>query len=668
MTVRIRACAGAACVLVACVALSPARACAQTVPVPAASVSPAPSPSPAASASPGASAASPSPQASPAATPAPTPRPGTWSVAVDAHTTFVSQSTAGPGQLPPEGAGFAAGNPLSPLTPYDTFSSAPLVPGNASESALYVRPTYYGRAFDASVTLGAGFVAGSVTNASYWGESLFPTLNPHVGARVLPYAIVFPTHAGSDDATAFVASVLGGAISTTDGALTLRGGWFDLAQTAQFVFVQPPVTNAPPSVGIATPETLGDGPPSLAAWTPSAQALPLHGVDLVAKHALATVELTDASLPTLPQTPARLRSGSLVIDHGEGTKYTLQYVDVTTGGDPVPTTVLFGSNPQIEPTPQGPLPSSTIGAQHERIAGASASFHASRALDATVELGRSLYTADLVAAPGTGKPGTYAHAGVAHTVRRATASLDVYRNDAYYANALLPYGVPENVWSVAWSWPGQWLKSNFQLINDFPVNINRQGYRLKYVVKGGDSPLDVRVSYASFAQITPITVANALQTGFIDGFFLPQANDAATLGRQKQYVLYTAWHAPFADIAVDYAEDTMRRPAALGHPEDTVSYDNPEAVLTISRQLGSRALVSAGAARYGMRGTFGEGYTNIDFAERIVFAGAQFVEGAHATAQLTLRRTIFGGFPSALGGPSPDFTGTALIFEQRYKL
>ncbi len=608
----------------------------------------------------------PSPQ--PSASPSPSPRPGTLTISVDAHTTFVTQSTHGPGTLPPEGAGFAAGNPLSPLTPYDVFSSAPLVPGDASESAMYITPRYYGRAFDAALTLGAAYVNGSVTNAAYWGEPLLPTIDPHLGAQTLPYRIVFPAHAGADDGTAFAASVLAGSIATKDGALTLRGGWFDLAQTASFVFVQPPVTNASPSIGIATPESLGDGPPSLDAWPTPSPALPLHGVDLVAKRGIARVELADASLPAPPGTPARMRSASLLVDHGEGTKYTAQYLDVATAGEAVPTTVLFGANPAIETTPQGPLPSSTIGAQHERIAGASATFHATRALDAIVELGRSIYAANGVAEPGTGKPGTYAHAGLSRSVRRATASLDVYRNDAYYANALLPYGVPENVWSVAWSWPGQWLKSNYQLINDFPVNINRQGYRAKYVLKGGAGQLDLRVSYASFGQIAPITTANALQTGFIDGFFLPQANGAATLGRQQQYVLYTAWHAPFGAVSLDYAEDTMRRPAVAGAPQDAVSYDNPEAVLTFSRKLGSRALLAAGAARYGMRGTFAQPYTNVDFAERVLFAGAQLAEGAHATAQITVRRTVFGGLPSALGGPPPDFTATALIVEQRYKL
>jgi hypothetical protein len=231
----------------------------------------------------------------------------------------------------------------------------------------------------------------------------------------------------------------------------------------------------------------------------------------------------------------------------------------------------------------------------------------------------------------------------------------------------LPYGVPENVWSVAWSWPGQWLKSNYQLISNSPVNINRQGYRLRYALKGPGSPLDVRLTYANFAQIAPITMSNALRTGFIDGFFLPQSDAHPTLGRQHQYGLFLGYRHAFGDITFDYAEDTMRRPAALSQPQDTVSYDNPEAVLTLSHRFGA-TLVSAGLARYGMRGSFGQGYTNIDFAQRIAFVGVQLAESAHASALLSLRRTTFDGIPTQLGGPSSDFTGTLLLFEQRYHL
>ncbi|MDB5041517.1 MAG: hypothetical protein JWN27_2243 [Candidatus Eremiobacteraeota bacterium] len=600
--------------------------------------------------------------------PSPSPRPGSVHWTLDAHTTFVTQGTNGPGTRPPEAAGFANGDPLSPETPYDVFSSAPLVPGNASESAIIVQPAYSGKTFDAVLSLGAGYVRGSVTNAAYWGESLLPTMNPHLGATVLPYRITFPTHAGADDGTAFVASVLGGSIATKDGSAVLKGGWFDLTQTAPFVFVQPAITSAIPAIGMAPPETLGDGAPSLDLWQPSSPVYPLHGVDAVLRHGLATIELADASLPALPGTAARMRTASLVVDHGAGTRYTAQMLQVSTGGDLVSTTVLYGAGGHIENTPQGPLPVSTIGGQRQRIFGVAAAFHPIRTADAIVELGHSTYDADSVAEPGTGKAGNYYHAGISRTAGRATASLDLYRNEAYYANALLPYGAQENVWSVAWSWPGQWLKSNYQLINDFPVNIDRQGYRLRYGLKGPGSPLDVRVSFANFTQIQAITMSNALRTGFIDGFFLPQSDAYATLGRQHQYGLFVGYHRPFGDVTFDYAEDTMRRPAALSQPEDTVSYDNPEAVLTFSHRIGAATLVSAGLARYGMRGSFGQAYTNIDFAERIGFVGVEFAQSAHATALLSVRRTAFGGIPIQLAGPSPDFTGMLLLFEQRYHL
>lgn len=611
---------------------------------------------------------SPSPSSAPSPSPSPTQRPGTVRFAIDAHTTFVSEGTHGPGIAPPEAAGFASGDPLSPLTPYDVFSSAPLVPGNASESALYIRPVYAGRTFDAGLTLGVGYVRGSITNAAYWGESLIAPLNPHLGAQLLPYRVAFPAHAGQDDGTGFVASILSGRIATKDGNLALKAGWFDLAQSAQFVFVQPALTSAVPAIGMTTPESLGDGAPSLDAWQPSSPVLPLHGFDLVGKRGLATAELTSGALPSLPGTAAHMNMASLVVDHGEGTRYAAQYLHVATGGDLVSTTILYGGDQRIETSPQGPLPASTIGGQRQRIFGLSAAFHATKALDAIAELGHSTYDADHVAEPGTGRAGNYAHLGLARTTGRATASLDFYRNEAYYAQALLPYGVPENVWSIAWSWPGQWLKSNYQLINDFPVNIDRQGYRVKYELKGGNSPLDVRASYANFGQIEPITYANALQTGFVDGFFLPQPNDAASLGRQHQYGLFVGWHPAFADVTLDYAEDTMRRRAVPAHPEDTVSYDSPEVVLTLARRLNQNALVSAGLARYGMRGSFGQGYTNVDFAQRTAFAGLQLAEGAHSASLLTLRRAGFTGIPSRLGGPPPDFTGTLLVFEQRYRL
>ncbi|MBV8584564.1 MAG: hypothetical protein JO241_11250, partial [Candidatus Eremiobacteraeota bacterium] len=600
------------------------------------------------------------------ATPSPSPSP-TFAVAIDAHTTFIAESTRGPGTTPPEGPGFAAGSPVSPLTPYDTFSSAPLTPGNALESALYFRPTYNTPGLSFSADLGAGYIMGSTTSAAYWGEPLFDSLNPHLGFASLPYRIVFPTHPGADDGSAFVASILSGSAATRDGHVLLRGGWFDLQQSDSFVFTQPAVTNVAPAIGFATAETLGSGPPNLDWWEGAPSSLPLHGIDGIFKNGLATLELTDAALPALTPTPARLEMGSFVIDHGEGTRYSVQVLHVFTGGALVPTTVLYGSAPNLLFSPQGPLPTSLIGGQRQWVYGARASFHATKSIDGLVEYGHSTYSADSVAEPGTGKAGNYYHAGLTQNFEHMSAGIDAYRNEPYYAQVLLPYGVPENVWSVAWSWPGQWLKSNYQIINDFPVNINREGYRAHYSLEAG--PVQVKLAYGNFGQIDPISMSNALQTGFIDGFFLPQANGFATLGRQHQYGLWGDWRTGFGDFTVDYDEDTMRRLADPSQPQDSVAYDAPSWVLGLSRHISPAVLGSIAYGRYAMRGSFGQAFTNVDYGERVGLAGVEFQESPLTASLISVRWTGFAGLPSIpVVGPSPVFSGTLFVFEQRLKL
>jgi hypothetical protein len=609
--------------------------------------------------------AQPAPAPSPSASP--TPPPGSITLAGDAHVTFVSQNTSGFGQLGlPEAPAFAAGvSPAAPISPYDAFSSAPMTPGDAAESLLTLTPTYHGTALDVSATFGLGTVNGSTANATYWGESLIPALNPHLGSQAIGYAIAFPTAPGQDDGSGFAASVLSGAIATKDGAARLRGGWFDLAQNDAFVFAQPAFQSAIPAPAVLPAESLGDGPPSADFWPLASGVYPLHGVDFTGTRGDATLELTDAALPSLPGTGARVSLASLVDDHGEGTRYSLDVAHVTTGGAPVPTTILFATGTQVA-TSQGLLPFGTIGGQRETIYGARAAFHAFGLADAVLEYGHSVYDAEGVMLPGTGKPGNYYHAGLSKTVRRATLAADVYKNEPYYATAILPYGTPENVWAVAWSWPGQWLKSNYQLIDNFPVNVDRQGYRVKYTLAGG--PFELRASYANFGQIDPITVTNAEQTGFVDGFFLPQADNAATLGRQNQYGLWAIWHAGVADVTVDWVEDAMRRAAAPGHALDAVSFVTPEYSLYLSRALTRDALVTVGYAQYFMNGAFSSLTENVDFGQREAFAGAQLRESAHLSTMITVRRSAFAGFATAPGIAAPDFTGTLLLLEQRIKL
>jgi hypothetical protein len=611
------------------------------------------------------SAPAPSPAPAPSASPAAPAGSITWTL--DAHVTFVSQSTNGFGQSGlPEGPGFIAGtSPAAPLAPYDTFSSAPMVPGNAAESALYFTPTYHAGAFDVSATFGIGTVGGSTTNASYWGESLIAPLNPHLGSTAIGYAVAFPAHAGADDGGGFAATVLGGAIATADGNARLRAGWFDLAQNDGFVFTQPAYQSAIPSLAVLPAESLGNGPPTADWWPLASGVYPLHGLDFTGKRGTATLELTDAALPSLPGSGARLTLASLVDDHGEGTRYSLDVAHVTTGGAPAPTTILFAQGTPVV-TSQGLLPFGTVGGQRQTIYGLSARFHVFGLADGVLEYGHSLYAADSVMLPGSGRPGNYYHAGLSKTFGRARFDFDGYKNEPYYATAILPYGAPENVWSVAWSWPGQWLKSNYQLINNTPANVDRQGYRIKYALTGG--PFELRAAYANFGEIDPITIANAEQTGFVDGFFLPEANDAPTLGRQNQYGLWATWHAGFADVSVDWVEDAMRRAAGPGHPLDYVDYVTPEYTLALSRRLTPYALVSIGYAQYFMNGSFGNTTENVDFGQRKGFAGAELRESPQLATLITVRRSSFAGFATVPAFPPPDFTGTLLLVEQRIKL
>jgi hypothetical protein len=597
------------------------------------------------------------------ASPTASPRPLGLHLATTASTTFIDQSTIGAGQVGPEAAGFVNGSPLSPNTPYDLLSSAPDVPGVAGVGQLTSTATFLLPRWDASVTGGFGYVRGSIPNASYWGENLMPTLNPHLGFASLPYAVAFPTHAGQDDGTDLRLSVLAASLASADGTLRVRGGWFDLAQTDRFVFAQPMLTSVNPAIAYAPAETLSNGLPGSDLWQPFATQLPLSGADVVVKRGIATLEVAGAALPSLPGDDARLTIGSLVIDHGEGTRFSAEVLHATLAGVPFTTTVPFGADPVYTQTPQGIVPTSTLGGQGQTLAGLRGAFHvaASLGIDGIVEIGRAWYDANSVALPGSEKPGGFYHLGVTKKHGRATASVDLLRMEPRYATMILPYGVPENQWSAAFAWPGQWLKSNYQLVDNSVVGVNRQGYRLRYSVDGG--PLEVHLEYTDLYQIEDETRLTAEQAGFVDGYYLPQLPQAATRGRQQREAFWIAWHPHFGDVTLDVVNDTLSRPHVVTHPEDQVSYDVPQAVLTYARHLSPAVIADAGLGRYAAKGAFSE---PIDFAQRLFFAGAEMQQTKALSLLLSFRRTSFSGLTTFPASPlSPDFTGSALIVEQR---
>lgn len=615
----------------------------------------------------------PNPKASPTTSAAPTPSPARTGTPrplglhfkSSANITLIDQGTAGPGQIGPEAPAFVAGSPLSPNTPYDLFSSAPQVPGVAGIGQLVSAATFASRAYSLALTAGLGYVRGSVTNAAYWSENLQPTLNPHLGSQALPYAIAFPTHAGSDDGTALRLSLLRASFATADGNLLVRGGWFDLAQTDRFVFAQPALTSVNPQIAYAPAESLSSAIPSASFWQPDATALPLHGIDATARRGNATLELTNAALPSLPGESARLSMGSLVFDRGEGTRFSTQVLHVATGGLPFTTTIPTGLNPQFTLTPQGVLPTSILSGQRQTVAGVRGAFHLvpAQSVDGVLEVGRAWYDASPVSRPGTQRPGGFYHAGLVKTQNRVTASLDVYRMEPRYATIILPYGVAENQWSAAFAWPGQWLKSNYQLVDNSALGVNRQGYRLRYFVDKG--PLELHLEYTDLRQIEPETTQTSTQSGYVDGYYLPQLPDAATFGRQKRYGFWAAWHPSIGDLTLDIVDDTLNRPFVATRPEDRVSYEVPQAVLTFARRVSGSITAAAGIGRYAMKGAFAE---PVDFAERLFFIGTQIRQGPKASILLTFRRTAFGGLTTAPASTrSPNFTGSTLIVEQRVK-
>ena len=610
---------------------------------------------------------SPSPTPSEGASPEPSRSPHVrgFRAVTDVYLTFVDQTTAGPGAVPPEAPGFIAGLPLAPNTPYDLFSSAPQIPGVAGVTQAASTLTYGFARYDIGLTVGVGYATGSVTNAAYWTENLLPPLNPHLGFAALPYRIAFSTHSGQDDGSAARASVLSGSAATADGNVRLRAGWLDLTQGDRFVFAPPALTSVNPAIAYAPAESLSSGLAGSDIWTPYATALPLHGVDVEAKQGVASLELTNAALPSLPGESARLTMASLVLDHGEGTRLSAQILHAVTGGAAFTTTVPYGLDPQFVLYPQGVLPTSLLSGQRQTIAGLRAAFHIAPALgiSGVAELGRSWYDAAPVVHPGTESPGDYYHLGADRVVGRTTLSLDAYRMEPQYAPMILPYGIPENQWSAAFAWPGQWLKSNYQLIDNSVLGVNRQGYRVRYFVDGG--PFEMHLEYTDLHQIDPETTLTSTLAGFVDGYYLPQLPDAATFGQQKRYGFWAAWHPAIGDFALDIVDDTLYRPYAPGHLEDQVSYEVPQAVATYSRHLTSNIVFATGIGRYAMKGAFSE---PLDFAERLFFAGIEVRAGVSSTL-LSFRRTAFAGITTFPASPaSPNFTGTALIVEQRLHL
>jgi len=161
------------------------------------------------------------------------------------------QQMVGPGTAPAVAPLFKSGSPVSPSSPYDLWSGAPLTTGIGFVNALIVTPSYaFSKDLIATVNAAYGTINGSGNVAQYWGYQSIPPLNGHDGARYSAVGPAFSTHNGGDPETGALASILSGSLHNGDGSVNLRGGWFDLNQTQKFVFNPAPQPNTLPYTGV----------------------------------------------------------------------------------------------------------------------------------------------------------------------------------------------------------------------------------------------------------------------------------------------------------------------------------------------------------------------------------------------------------------------------------
>ena len=608
-----------------------------------------------------AQATAPSPSSSASASPSPSPTPG-FSLQVTGTNVVVSQSASGPGLSPPEAGSFINGLPLSPMSPYDWFTGAVESPGNATAFQYMVNATERTRDLSFTGAFAFGAYWGDVNNELYWGEPMFPTGDPHEGYSSLNYGINFPTHQGQVGLLGTQATLpysLG--IESNDGAWKVIGGFFNLTQTDRFVFAPPAITSVDPSVGVATAETLGPGMPNLDSWNPSPTTLPLLGADATYTKGSVTAEASDSLLPVLTGMEARMLEGSIVDDRGAFGRFSAQAEQIDTAGTPIGTTTFFGTNQTLYPGAQGRLSTSTLDDQYQTIAGIRGLFHPLNNYDALIELGRAWYSVTTPDEPNTNRPGTWEHFAITrHFTDKLDAGVEYFRFDPRYATIILPYGIPENVWSVAWSWPGNWLKSTYQAVDNSTIGINRLGYRAHADYAAGK--LELHADTYVWRQVEPITFANASQDGWVDGFFLLENNANPNLGWQRQVNVYAAWHLGKDDLTLDAVWDRSYRPAG-SDPIDLVDTNYPQVVGSWQHHWGKRALAAVGYGRYAASGTWST--TPIDAIYGSAFAGGQWDFGNGQQILLSVRRYGLNGLPSIPGGPSPLMRGTAIVLDHR---
>jgi hypothetical protein len=285
--------------------------------------------------------------------------------------------------------------------------------------------------------------------------------------------------------------------------------------------------------------------------------------------------------------------------------------------------------------------------------------------DALLEFGRSSYTASLVARSATQGGGDFEHASVTrHFNSDDSAVIEYYKMSPRYGTTVLPYGIPLNVWGVAWAYPGPWLKGTYQLVGNAFGGSNREGlHAFGTVVRG---PWRVSAGAYSYRQIDPSTVENLMSPGFVEVDYLALAPNDVQFGRTKGLDAYAAWTRSRDTISLDYASDSQFRGHAPGVLVDRVEMHYPQMILAEQHRFSPRLLTNVGYARYEASGFWTS--TPVHGVEAYGFLNVEADLGRLGQLLIQFRRYGVKGDPSIPGGPPPTLTGTSLVVDHHFSI
>ncbi len=222
---------------------------------------------------------------------------------------------------------------------------------------------------------------------------------------------------------------------------------------------------------------------------------------------------------------------------------------------------------------------------------------------------------------------------------------------------------------MAWSWPGVWLKSTYQLVDNSVVGANRAGFHVKY--DHNSKYLEMHASYGEITGEQPHTRnrGECIPSGLRRRLLPLQQNGFAMIGHDRQLGLYVAWHLPSDDdVVFDGVEDYLNRDADAGQPLDVVDTRSPLVVLSWATTLAASTL--RGRRLRPLRNDWKMGdYTRRRNLRRwLRRRPARDGERTRRGPLVEGRRYALTGLPSIPYGPPPTMRGTAFIVDQKIGL